>query len=162
MHCLIFVRLSSSSFLTWFVCLSPFKRVVSLWMAFQMNLPPPQGSVCISIVKQLHCRLLGSIHSKSEKVCRTAFSVKKKIAEKVRKSGRHFWAIWGNCGPFWVIFGPLWIILGHSRAILDHFGPFWVIFGPLWATLGHFWPFLDHFVAFLDKFAESSNFFAGF
>ena len=54
----------------------------------------------------------------------------KKIAEKVRKSGRHFWAIWGNCGPFWVIFGPLWIILGH-------------------------------FVAFLDKFAESSIFFAG-
>ena len=59
----------------------------------------------------------------------------KKIAEKVRKSGRHFWAIWGNCGPFWVIFGPLWIILGHSRAILGHlgsylghFGPFWVIF----------------------------------
>ena len=61
----------------------------------------------------------------------------KKIAEKVRKSGRHFWAIWGNCGPFWVIFGPLWIILGHSRAIwghlgsyLGHFGPCWVIFGP--------------------------------
>ena len=35
-----------------------------------------------------------SIHSKSKKVCGTAFSVKK-IAEKVRKSGRHFWAIWG-------------------------------------------------------------------
>ena len=34
------------------------------------------------------------IHSKSEKVCGPAFSVKK-IAEKVRKSGRHFWAIWG-------------------------------------------------------------------
>ena len=31
----------------------------------------------------------------------------KKFAEKVRKSGRHFWAIWGN---FW--------------AILDHFGLF--------------------------------------
>ena len=28
----------------------------------------------------------------------------KKIAEKVRKSGRHFWAIWGNCGAVWVIF----------------------------------------------------------
>ena len=45
------------------------------------------------------------IHSKSEKVCGTAFSVKK-FAEKVRKSGRHIWAIWGNFGPFWVIFGP--------------------------------------------------------
>ena len=40
------------------------------------------------------------IHSKSENVCGTAFSVKKKIAEKVRKSGRHFWANWGNFGPF--------------------------------------------------------------
>ena len=108
------------------------------------------------------------IHSKSAKVCGTAFSVKRNCG-KVRKSGRHFWAIWGNCGPFWVIFGPLWIILGHSRAIfghlgsylghfgsflghfgsflghsramLDHFGPFGVIFGPLWGILGHFWPF---------------------
>ena len=69
-----------------------------------------------------------------------------KLLEKVRKSGRHFWAIWGNCGPFWVIFGPLWIILGHSRAILGHlgsylghFGPFWVIFGHFWAILWHFW-----------------------
>ena len=101
-----------------------------------------------------------SIHSKSEKVCGTAFSVKK-FAGKVRKSGRHFWAIWGNFGPFGVIFGPFWIILGHSRAMLDHFGPFGVIFGPLWAILVHFWPFLGHFVAFLDKFAESSNLFAG-
>ena len=65
---------------------------------------------------------------KSEKVCGTAFSVEKKIAEKVRKSGRHFWAIWGNFGPFGVIFGPF---------------------------LGHFGSFLGHFVAFLDKFAES-------
>ena len=93
-----------------------------------------------------------SIHSKSEKVWGTAFSVKK-IAEKVRKSGRHIWAIWGN-------FGPFWIILGLSRAMLDHFGPFGVIFGPLWGILGHFWPFLGHFVAYLDKFTESSIFFA--
>ena len=78
----------------------------------------------------------------------------KKRSEKVPKSGRHFWAIWGNCGPCWVIFGPLWIILGHSRAILGHYGPFEVIFGPLWAIwviLGHFWaifgPFLVHFWA---------------
>ena len=61
-----------------------------------------------------------TIHSKSKKVCGTAFSVKKN-AEKLR-----------------VIFGPFWVILG----------PFWVIFGPLWAILGHFWPFMGHFVAF--------------
>ena len=77
-----------------------------------------------------------SIHSKSQKVCGTAFSVKK-IAEKCVNPG--------------VIFGPIGIILGHSRAILGH----------IWAILGHFWPFLGHFVAFLDKFAENSNFFAG-
>ena len=38
--------------------------------------------------------ILWVIHSKSEKVCRTAFSVKKNCA-KVLKSGRNFWAIWG-------------------------------------------------------------------
>ena len=43
--------------------------------------------------------------------------------------------------------------MGHSRAMLDHFGPFGVIFGPLWGILGHF-------MEYLDKFAESSNFFA--
>ena len=59
------------------------------------------------------------------------------------KAIAHFWAIWGNCGPFWVIFGPLRIILGHSRAILGHFGsylghfgPFWVIFGPFCGIFG--------------------------
>ena len=62
----------------------------------------------------------------------------KKIAEKVRKSGRHFWAIWGNCGPFWIIFGPLWIILGHSRVILGHLGSYLGHFGSFWAILGHF------------------------
>ena len=55
----------------------------------------------------------------------------KEIAEKVRKSGRHFWAIWGNFGPF-----------------LDHFGSFWVILRPFWAILGHFWTTLDHFGSF--------------
>ena len=41
----------------------------------------------------------------------------------MRKSGRHFWAIWGNFGPFWVT-------LDHFGSYLGHFGPFWVIFGP--------------------------------
>ena len=55
----------------------------------------------------------------------------KKIAEKVRESGRHFWAIWGNFGPLWVILGPLWTILGH------------------------FWPFLDKFAESSNFFAGS-------
>ena len=62
----------------------------------------------------------------------------KKIAEKVRKFGRHFWGIWGNFGSFlghfgsfWVILGPCWTILGHLGSYLGHFGAFWVIFGPL-------------------------------
>ena len=54
---------------------------------------------------------LANIHSKSEKVCGTAFSVKKKIAEKVQVI----------LGPFWVIFGPLWAILSHFWAISWHF-----------------------------------------
>ena len=49
----------------------------------------------------------------------------KKIAEKLRKSGRHCWAIWGNFEPFWFTFWPFWVILGH-----------------IWATLGHFWAIL--------------------
>ena len=49
------------------------------------------------------------IHSKSEKVCGTAFSVRK-IAEKCVNPG--------------VIFGPFGVILGHFWAILDHFGSF--------------------------------------
>ena len=57
------------------------------------------------------------IHSKSEKVRGTAFSVKKYC---VRSAG-HFWAI-----------------LGHSWAILGIFGPFWVIFVPLWVIFGPF------------------------
>ena len=54
-----------------------------------------------------------SIHSKSGKVCGTAFSVKK------------------NAGHFW-------FILGHSWAIWGLFGPFRVIFGPLLAIFGPF------------------------
>ena len=72
------------------------------------------------------------------------------FAEIVRKYGHHFWVVWGN-------FGPFWIILGHSRVIVGHLGPFWVIFGPLWAILIHFWAILWHFWANLRK----ANFFAG-
>ena len=61
-----------------------------------------------------------NIHSKSEKVCGTAFSLKK-IAEKVRKSGRHIWAIWGNFGPF----------LGHFVAYLDKFAESSIFCGPV-------------------------------
>ena len=50
-----------------------------------------------AVFSQFYYSTLG-IHSKSEKVCGTAFSEEEKIAEKVRKSGRHFWAIWGNFG----------------------------------------------------------------
>ena len=82
---------------------------------------------------------LWDIHAKNVWCCGEGYFGQKKIAEKVRKSGRHFWAIWGNCGPFWVIFGPLWIILGHSRAILGHFGSYLGHFGPFWVILGHFW-----------------------
>ena len=59
----------------------------------------------------------------------------------MRKSGRHFWAIWGNFGPFGLIFGPFCVI----------FGPFWVIFGPFWVLLGHFWAILWHFWTNLQK-----------
>ena len=91
--------------------------IVSLSRSFIVAVKPRQG-----------------IHSKSEKVCGTAFSVK----EILRKSGRHFWAISGNFGLFWVIFWLFWIILGHSWDILGHFRSY----------LGHVGPFLDHFVAF--------------
>ena len=88
----------------------------------------------------LACLSLDSYILKVKKFAEPLFQ-SKKIADKVRKSGRHFWAIWGNFGPFWIIFGPFWVILGYSR-------PFGVIFGS----------FLGHFVAYLDKFAESSIF----
>ena len=88
-----------------------------------------------------------NIHSKSEKVCRTAFSVKRKNCGK-------------KCVNMGVIFGPFWVILAHFGSFLGYFGPFWVILGPFWAIWGHiwtilgnFWPFLCHFMAFLDKFA---------
>ena len=57
-----------------------------------------------------------SIHSKSKKVCGTAFSVKK------------------NCGKLSGHFGPFWAILGHIWAILGH----------IWATLGRFWAISWH------------------
>ena len=70
------------------------------------------------------------IHSKSEKVCGTAFSVKK------------------NCGKS---LGHFWAMLGHFGSFLGHFGPFWAILGHIWATLGHFGPFLGQVVENLRK-----------
>ena len=77
------------------------------------------------------------IHSKIEKACGTAFSVKKYCG----KSAGHFWAI-----------------LGHFGSFLGHFGHFWAILGHICATLGHFGSFSGLFVAFLEIFAESSIF----
>ena len=64
------------------------------------------------------------------------FFQSKKFMEKVRKSGRHFWAIWGNCGPFWVIVGQLWITLGHSRAVWGHLGSYLGHFGKIQKKIG--------------------------
>ena len=54
-----------------------------------------------------------SIHSKSEKVCGTAFSVKKYCG----KSAGHFWPILGHS---WAILG----IFGHVGSYFCHFGSF--------------------------------------
>ena len=54
---------------------------------------------------------------KAKKFAETLFQ-STKFAEKVRKSGRHFW---GNCGPFWVILGNFWPFLGHFVAFLKKF-----------------------------------------
>ena len=51
-----------------------------------------------------------TIHSKSEKVCGTAFSVKKKLRKKCINPG--------------VIFGPFGVIVGHFGSFLGHFGSF--------------------------------------
>ena len=64
------------------------------------------------------------IHSKSEKVCGTAFSDK-----KLRK----------KCVNPGIIFGSFDVILGHFGSFLGHFGSFWVIIGPFWAIWGHIW-----------------------
>ena len=62
-----------------------------------------------AVFLQFYYSTLG-IHSKSEKVCGIAFSVKKKLRKKCVNPG--------------VIFGPFGVILGNFWAILDHFGSF--------------------------------------
>ena len=47
--------------------------------------------------------------------------------------------------------------MGNFWATLDHFGSYFGNFGPFGVILGHFF---GHFMAFFDKFAQSSNFFA--
>ena len=80
-------------------------------------------SCFIEVVNWIFVVLTGAIIAayilKAKKFAEPPFQ-SKKIAEKVGKSGRHFWVIWGN-------FGPFWIILGHSRVIVGHLGPFWII-----------------------------------
>ena len=80
------------------------------------------------------------IHSKSEKVCRIAFSVKKKLRKKCVNPG--------------VIFGPFGVILGHFGSFLGHFGSFWVILGPFWVIFGSLWAILGNFLAILDHFVS--------
>ena len=93
-----------------------------------------------------------SIHSKSEKVCGTAYSVKKNCGI----SAGHCWAILGS---FWVILGPccaFWAIFG---SYLGHFGPFWVIFGHFWAISWHFWTNLRKVQIFLrDRWGQDPRF----
>ena len=77
------------------------------------SLPAPQGGA-----EPHQHTMLSYIHSKSEKVCGTAFSVKK-IAEKVRVI----------FGPFGVIWGHFWAIVGQLGSFLGQSGPFWAICG---------------------------------
>ena len=70
------------------------------------------------------------IHSKREKVCGIAFSVK---------------IFLGHSGSFWVILGPFWAIWGNIWTTLGHFGSF----------LGHFVAFLEKFAESSIFFAGS-------
>ena len=81
-----------------------------------------------------------SIHSKSEKVCGTAFSVKKYCG----KSAGHFWATLGHFGSFWAF-------LGHFGSYLCHFGPFGVIFGPFRGIFGQICGKFNFFAALLES-----------
>ena len=83
------------------------------------------------------------IHSKSEKVFGTAFSIKK-YCGKVRVI----------FGPFVVILGHLWsfwVVLGHSWAIMGIFGPFWVIFWSFWVIFWSFWVIVWPFLVTHEK-----------
>ena len=72
------------------------------------------------------------IHSKSEKVCGTAYSLKK------------------NCEKVRAIFGPFWVLLGH-------FGPFWVTLG----HFGSFFAILGPFRGFFGQICGKFKFFCG-
>ena len=81
-----------------------FKEISEIQISWS-PLVPPSFFHWLGDVEDRH------IHSKSEKVCRTAFSVNK------------------NCGN----------LLDHFGSFLGHFGHFWAFLGHIWATLGHFW-----------------------
>ena len=82
----------------------------------------PSSSLIAMIVIIVDCLLpespLSPYIRKAKKFGGTAFSVKK-IAEKVRKSGCHFWVILAHFGSFLGYFGSF---LGHLGSYLDHFG----------------------------------------
>ena len=67
------------------------------------------------------------IHSKSEKVCGTAFSVKK------------------NCGKS---VGPFWAILGYFGSFFCHFGSYLAIFGPFYGIFGQICGKFNFFAGF--------------
>ena len=114
----------------------PNKQTKVYFHKLSRQTPPPQVVYKPWLQSSIKCWSAGAALRAEQGSCEPISELRARSREreigsqKVRKSGRHFWAIWGNCGPFWVIFGPLWIILGHSRAILGHFGSFWAIFGP--------------------------------
>ena len=58
------------------------------------------------------CSMTNPNQSNQISMTNFARSQQKKIAEKLRKSGRHCWAIWGNFEPFWFTFWPFWVIFG--------------------------------------------------
>ena len=130
-----------------------FKEISEIQISWS-PLVPPSFFHWLGDVEDRH------IHSKSEKVCGTAFS-EKKLRKKCVNPGVIFGPFGGNFGPFWVIFGPFWVILGHSRAIMGHFGSYLGHFGSYLVHFGPLWAIFGPLVAYLEKIAESSNFFAG-
>ena len=82
----------------------------------------------ISVLYGNHTQIR-SIHSKSKKVCGTAFSVKTKLRKKCG-------SFLGHLGSFGVVLWQFGAFLGHFWSYLGHFGSFLAIFGPLRGIFG--------------------------